>query len=382
MVEEPQVPDIDEATGAVEALYRRMGYKQLPRVSMHDSYLDAFDTYLSMTNTHTQPLPVVPNETRESSTPATKITNMMFGAFNVFIERFESMVVSYPIRDDGKLKAYELEYVRRDLVDPGIERPLARYDSGSRIQAALMHAEFLGNPLSLRLDSVKEQSADGKQGWFRDNSIRVALINSLRLCAVMDFFMHHPFPYRPPNQEHAVINCLFTLVRNACLMFCYDTHVFLVRHPKHLRFDDQEQLHHEVGPAIEYVDGTGTYVWHGTMVPDEWIIQKDRPTAREAIQTGNIELRRAAFEIAGWDNIIQQLNYTIIETDPDEEIGTLIEVNAPDIGMNRERFLRVQCGTGRSFSLPVPPNINTALEANAWTYGIDPNMLRNLEVRT
>ena len=62
-------------------------------------------------------------------------------------------------------------------------------------------------------------------------------------------------------------------------------------------------------------------------------------------------------------------------------IGTLLEVDIPDIG--REKFLRVLCGTGREFALPVPPDMKTALQANAWTFGMDdPNELLNLEIRT
>ena len=61
-------------------------------------------------------------------------------------------------------------------------------------------------------------------------------------------------------------------------------------------------------------------------------------------------------------------------------IGTLLEVNLPDIG--KEKFLKVLCGTGREFAIPVPPFMKTALEANAWTYGLDGDLLRDLEVRT
>ena len=56
------------------------------------------------------------------------------------------------------------------------------------------------------------------------------------------------------------------------------------------------------------------------------------------------------------------------------------DLDIPDIG--REKFLKVKCGTGREFAIPVPPDMKTALEANAWTYAIEPDVLRMLEVRT
>jgi len=57
-----------------------------------------------------------------------------------------------------------------------------------------------------------------------------------------------------------------------------------------------------------------------------------------------------------------------------------LEVDIPDIG--KERFLKVQCGTGRHFILPVPPDTKTALDGNSWTFDIKPEELLNLEVRT
>jgi hypothetical protein len=59
----------------------------------------------------------------------------------------------------------------------------------------------------------------------------------------------------------------------------------------------------------------------------------------------------------------------VIDEDEDAMIGTLLEVNIPDIG--REKFLKVLCGTGRTFAIPVPPNMNTALQAQAWTWNME-----------
>ena len=68
-----------------------------------------------------------------------------------------------------------------------------------------------------------------------------------------------------------------------------------------------------------------------------------------------------------------------IDKDDDPMVGELVEVTIPEIG--KERFLRVVCGTGRKFALPVPPNMKTALEANAWTYNIPTNVLKQLEAK-
>jgi hypothetical protein len=114
-------------------------------------------------------------------------------------------------------------------------------------------------------------------------------------------------------------------------------------------------------------------------VPAEWIEAKETIDPRLALTWENIEQRRCLAEILGWKRVLEQLNPKTINVDGDPQIGTLLEVDLP--GSGRERFLRVMCGTRREFVLPVPPEMRTAAQANAWTYGLDAKDLK-LEVRT
>jgi hypothetical protein len=157
----------------------------------------------------------------------------------------------------------------------------------------------------------------------------------------------------------------------------FDTHVYISERPTVIRFDDRELLHCEDGPAIAYEDGFEIYSWHGQRVPGKWI--NEGLTAKDALTCENLEQRRAACEILGWPHILNELDAEVLHEDGDPEIGTLVAVEIPDIG--REHFLRVQCGTGREFAIPVPPTCKTALEANAWTYGVEPYEYKP-EVRT
>ena len=140
------------------------------------------------------------------------------------------------------------------------------------------------------------------------------------------------------------------------------------RHTTLLR-DEQGRLHNESGPAIAYPDGWEIFSFHGVRVPAQWITDKPSLTAAMALGQENVELRRAACEIVGWDAILTQLDARTIERDEDPMVGELVEVSLPEAG--RERFLRVTCGTGRRFAIPVPPTMTTALQANAWTFGYD-----------
>ena len=147
-----------------------------------------------------------------------------------------------------------------------------------------------------------------------------------------------------------------------------------------LRRDDRGRLHCETGPALAYPDGLAVHAWHGIRVPAGWIEDRARLTSKVALTWQNIEQRRAACEILGWHTILRELDATTINKDADPEVGELVEVTIPDVG--RERFLKVLCGTKREFALPVPPQMKTALEANAWTYGFDGKSFLKPEVRT
>ena len=149
----------------------------------------------------------------------------------------------------------------------------------------------------------------------------------------------------------------------------FERAVILTERPSEIHRDDANRLHGEKRPALLYRDGFAIWSWHGVRVPEAWIMGKP-PTAAEALTWPNMEQRRAACELVGWHNILRELKAKTIQKDADPEVGELLEVNIPDIG--KERFLRVRCGTGREFAIPVPPTMRSALEANAWTYGVDP----------
>ena len=154
----------------------------------------------------------------------------------------------------------------------------------------------------------------------------------------------------------------------------------IIDRPEVIKMNDQNVLHGEDGPAIRYTDGWSVYSWNGTRVPSEWIENRADMDPRIALTWENIEQRRCAAEIVGWHNVLDQLDAKVIDEDGDPEIGTLLEVNLPDIG--KERFLKVQCGTGRTFALPVPPEMKTALEAQSWTWGIKKDDFKIPEIRT
>lgn len=158
------------------------------------------------------------------------------------------------------------------------------------------------------------------------------------------------------------------------LRIMHDEFCIVSDRPEILKIDEQHRPHCADGPSHRWRDGWSLYHWHGTSIPSEWVTGRP-PSAQEALTWPNIEQRRAACEIVGWSKILKQLSARVIDEDTDPMIGTLLEVDLPDVGT--ERFLRVRCGTGREFALPVDPQCKTARQANLASFRLpdDPSLI-------
>jgi hypothetical protein len=152
--------------------------------------------------------------------------------------------------------------------------------------------------------------------------------------------------------------------------FPYEDVVVVSQRPTEVHLNENSVLHNQTGPAVLYADGFSIYSWNGVSVPEEWIENPESLDAHTILTWENTEQRRVGCEIIGWNKILNSLDATIINKDDDPKIGTLYQA---EFEGNQEKFLQVLCGTGRTFVLPVPPTMTTALEANAWTFGFDVN---------
>lgn len=174
---------------------------------------------------------------------------------------------------------------------------------------------------------------------------------------------------------------LIEIAKNVGWWTPYDGCAIFQEKPTKISLDENERLHNENGPCLEWDDGHKMYGWHGTEIPGEWVENKDNINPVDILREKNVELRRCGVELIGWHRLFEVLEHTLIDSDPDPEIGELYEMELPDSG--KEKFLMVQCGTGRKFALPVPPDMKTAFQANAWTYHYDnPEDFIKPEVRT
>ena len=222
-------------------------------------------------------------------------------------------------------------------------------------------ATFLRRKLrSLKFDDVYDSS--------------VGYITQFDLADHAEYLFFHDAGFLPRANT---INELYKLCASTGSVLPLPDVCYVSDRPLILNIDDRGLPHCEDGPAIQYADGFSLHAWHGVKFPKQWATTLPRPA--DALKWPNIEQRRVACEMLGWDRILDELNVVVINKDNNPEIGELVSVNIPDIG--DEKFLCVRCGTGRNFALPVPPDMKTAHEANAWTWGLETHQYKP-EVRT
>lgn len=180
---------------------------------------------------------------------------------------------------------------------------------------------------------------------------------------------------------------LSTLAQNQHISWFYPKTTILCENPIVVKLDEQNRFHSTTSLAVEYPDGWGIAAVHGTNVPARWVTAPEKKPAnptrfnwpplqpRNALKWRNMEQRRAAVEIYGWEKLLRKLAATVINEDPDPEIGTLFEITIPtnyptSTRSQQARFLRVRCGTGRTFVVNVPRFCQTALEAQQQCWNV------------
>ncbi|MEP0857248.1 DUF6745 domain-containing protein [Trichocoleus sp. DQ-U1] len=178
----------------------------------------------------------------------------------------------------------------------------------------------------------------------------------------------------------SVLNCTYeqskwsvfqSLVKNCGWILPSEEIAIVCDRPRILSFDNQQRLHAEGAPAIQFADGYSLYAYHGVTLPEKY--GKLHPNQWEAqwiIDEDNAELRRVLIQGIGYERIAQELG--AIALDSYQEYS-LLKIDT-DIDVEPISLLKMTCpSTGFIHALRVPPEIISAREAIAWVnWGINP----------
>ena len=161
---------------------------------------------------------------------------------------------------------------------------------------------------------------------------------------------------------------ILTLLNSATACLFFETICFIYAKPTELFLDSAGRLHHEEKAATEFIDGTKYFVWHGVEVPEDVIMHPHKIKVKGIENERNVEIRRIMIERYGLNNFIRDSAARVVQRD---EFGTLYRKELP--GEEPVVVVRVENSTAehdgeyKNYYLRVPPHIQTAREAVAWT---------------
>jgi hypothetical protein len=136
--------------------------------------------------------------------------------------------------------------------------------------------------------------------------------------------------------------------------------------------DEQNRLHCTNGPSVKYRDGWAMYHIHGVRVPAKVVMAPATLTVKEIETEKNAEIRRVMIERYGQDKFLVDSVAKQIHSD---DFGTLFRKDIP----GDEPLVMVKVvnstpepdGSFKDYFLRVPPTMERARQAVAWTFGLE-----------
>lgn len=176
------------------------------------------------------------------------------------------------------------------------------------------------------------------------------------------------------EKTQMILDDMTVLLRSGFAYVALSRAVFVCRFPKHVSLDHMNRLHNTNGPALIFPDGYKIYALHGVHSPPGYVEEAESVTGRDIELERNIELRRVLIDRFGVERYLRETGAAVVDR---SERGTLYrKQQAGD-----ESMMIVQVrnstpepdGSYKDYFLRVPPTMQTAQEAIAWTFGLKPD---------
>jgi hypothetical protein len=197
-------------------------------------------------------------------------------------------------------------------------------------------------------------------------------------------FLHDVLRWREQTRP---MQGIWKIAKSAGWIVPHERVCWVCERPKLLRTDAGARLHSPDGPALQYPEGWSFYAWKGVEVPAWTIEHPERITPDTVADQIDPVLRNCMIEIMTPERFVRGGGATRVSQD---DTGILWRVRWTHRGVTIGSWAAVEVvngtaeadGSHRRYFLRVPPNISTAREAVAWTYGLSTERYAELEVRT
>jgi hypothetical protein len=174
------------------------------------------------------------------------------------------------------------------------------------------------------------------------------------------------------QRRQSDVSIWIDLAHSAGSIICLDGIAFVCEKPTALHLTDRRRLHDTTAAALTFSDGFAEYAWQGVLVPP-FVIEEPESITPTTIETcDNAEVRRVMLERYGTAKYLLDGQIQPVQED---DFGTLFRKEM----RGDEALVMVKVvnstpepdGTYRNYFLRVPPNMETAKQAVAWTFGLD-----------
>lgn len=176
--------------------------------------------------------------------------------------------------------------------------------------------------------------------------------------------------YKKDDLSTLAIYGLTNLAISASCAMAYEDICYISERPLIIELDEENRLHAESTPAISYADGFNVWSYRGNLVGEK-IIKGDF-TADEIITQNNVEIRRSMMDIYGMEQFLIDSDAEEIQTDG---YGTLyrrtLSFDEDLVMVKVVNSTPEKDGSYKDYFLRVPPSMETAEQAVAWTFDME-----------
>lgn len=183
----------------------------------------------------------------------------------------------------------------------------------------------------------------------------------------------------PVEKTTAPLDEMTSLCKTIGWFWPYDQNIFISEHPITLSVEN-ERLHSNAGPAIEFADGTKRYMLYGVPVK-EWVIEtpRDQIDLKKVLQISNTEERYACMRHIGMSAFLDVFKAEELDSEGDYRLYYLnVDVENRGTTVKVGPYLFMKCpSTGREFLEGlgdaekyerIDPTIKTVEQALEWRY--------------
>lgn len=173
------------------------------------------------------------------------------------------------------------------------------------------------------------------------------------------------------EQETEQLRGLFLLAETCGWIYPGEKVCLVSERPVEIHRDENGRLHATDRAALSFSDGTGLYMVHGVRVPKDIILDHSSITPGRIQGEQNAEIKRVMLELMGEENYIQAIGAEPVHED---EFGRLYRAEIPgDEPLVMVRLVNSTPepdGSFKTYWLRVPPTMERARQAVAWTFGM------------